>query len=137
MLRFRRRLYAWFAIFAMMVSALAPTLSRAMGPDEGGRYLIEVCSASGSSIVELPAAEAAFYRDHGVIADSSGGPQDASFEPCPCCCPHAGGVALPPATSPVLRIPEGGALLPRLFLVSPRPLFVWAPSHPRAPPARG
>lgn len=137
MLRFRRRLYAWFAIFAMMASALAPTLSRAMGPDEGGRYLIEVCSATGSRIIELPAAEAAFYRDHGVIADSSGEPQDASFEPCPYCCPHAGGAALPPAAPPALRIPEGGALLPRLFLVSPRPLFVWAPSHPRAPPARG
>ncbi|MCK2095153.1 DUF2946 family protein [Thauera aromatica] len=121
----------------MMASALAPALSRAMGPDEGGRYLIEVCSASGSRVIELPAAEAAFYRDHGVSADSGGGPQEASFEQCPYCCPHAGGAALPPAAPPALRIPEGGALLPRLFLVSPRPLFVWAPSHPRAPPARG
>ncbi len=137
MLRFRRRLYTWFAIFAMMASALAPALSRAMGPDEGGRYLIEVCSATGSRFVELSAAEAVFYHGHGVVADSEGGPQDDSFEPCPYCCPHAGGVALPPAAPPALRIPEGGALLPRLFLVSPRPLFVWASSHPRAPPVRG
>ena len=25
---------------------------------------------------------------------------------------------------------------PKLFFVSPRPLFAWSPAHPRAPPAR-
>ncbi|HAF56092.1 MAG TPA: DUF2946 domain-containing protein, partial [Thauera sp.] len=25
---------------------------------------------------------------------------------------------------------------PKLFFVSPRPLFAWSPAHPRAPPTR-
>ncbi len=45
---FRQRFFAWIAIVAMMVSALAPAISRAMGPDESGRYLIDVCSAAGT-----------------------------------------------------------------------------------------
>ena len=60
MQRFCRRLHAWIAIFAMAMSALAPAVSRAMGPDEHGRYLVQLCSAAGVEWVELTADEAAF-----------------------------------------------------------------------------
>ena len=56
---FRHRSVAWIALFAILVSALAPAISRAMGPDESGRYFIELCSAEGTNRVALTADEAA------------------------------------------------------------------------------
>lgn len=135
--RFRQGLYAWIAIFAMAMSALAPALSRAMGPDEHGRYLVELCSAAGVEWVELSAEEAAFYGETGAVSSESGPAQSVpSLDHCPYCSAQFGN-ALPP--SPDLSqsfAVAGGAVLPTLFLVAPRPLFAWSPAHPRAPPAR-
>jgi hypothetical protein len=135
--RFRQGLYAWIAIFAMAMSALAPAVSRAMGPDEHGRYLVELCSAAGVEWVELSAEEAAFYGETGAVSSESGPAQSVpSLDHCPYCSAQFGN-ALPP--SPDLSqsfAVAGGAVLPTLFLVAPRPLFAWSPAHPRAPPAR-
>lgn len=134
--RFRQGLYAWIAIFAMAMSALAPAVSRAMGPDEHGRYLVELCSAAGVEWVELSAEEAAFYGETGAVSSESGPAQSVpSLDHCPYCSAQFGN-ALPP--SPDLSqsfAVAGGAVLPTLFLVAPRPLFAWSPAHPRAPPA--
>jgi hypothetical protein len=134
--RFRQGLYAWIAIFAMAMSALAPALSRAMGPDEHGRYLVALCSAAGVEWVELSAEEAAFYGETGAVSSESGPAQSVpSLDHCPYCSAQFGN-ALPPSPdlSPSFAV-AGGAVLPTLFLVAPRPLFAWSPAHPRAPPA--
>ncbi len=96
MQRFCRRLYAWIAIFAMAMSALAPAVSRAMGPDEHGRFLVELCSAAGVEWVELTAEEAAFYGETGAVSSESDPAQSAlSLDHCPYCSAQFGN-ALPP-----------------------------------------
>ncbi|MFV8823139.1 DUF2946 domain-containing protein [Thauera sp. WH-2] len=136
MQRSRQRLFAWVAIFAMMLSALAPAISRAMGPDENGRYFVQVCSAAGIEWVAVSAAEAEFYADVETRDDKESGKGGAlSLDQCPYCSAAYTTTLLPTLASPEVFSVRGGEVLPALFLVSPRPLFVWAPSHPRAPPA--
>jgi hypothetical protein len=136
MQRFRQRLLAWIAIFAMALSALAPAVSRAMGPDDSGRYTMPLCSAAGVEWVELSAEEAAFYGATGAVSGEHEGGKLPSLEHCPYCCAHFGGALLPPSGLPAVFAVAGSAVMPALFLVAPRPLFAWSPSHPRAPPAR-
>lgn len=133
---FRQRLFAWIAMFAMLVSALAPAVSRAMGPDENGRYFIELCSAEGSSLISLTAAEAALYGDHVIPAGDGEGDESAMLENCAYCAAPFNSAMLPPAGSPPVFATAGSLPAPLLFFVSPRPLFAWSPAHPRAPPAR-
>jgi hypothetical protein len=58
------------------------------------------------------------------------------LERCPYCSASSNLAMLPPAdTMPVFAV-IGSQLAPKLFFVSPRPLFAWSPAHPRAPPAR-
>jgi hypothetical protein len=136
MQRFRQRLYAWIAIFAMALSALAPAVSRAMGPDENGRYLIQLCSAAGVEWVELSADEAAFYGDTGAVSGGQEGGKPSVLDQCPYCSAYFGSGLPPPAGLPMVFAVSGGTVMPTLFFVAPRPLFVWSPSYPRAPPAR-
>lgn len=132
----RHRLVAWIALFAMLVSALAPAISRAMGPDERGRHFIEVCSAAGANRVALTADEAAFYGAHAVPAGDGEGGDGRVLDDCSYCSAPCNTAMLPPADpSPVLAV-AGARSVPLLFLSSPRPLFAWSPAHPRAPPAR-
>jgi hypothetical protein len=133
-LRLRQRPAAWLAIFAMLLGALAPTISRAMVPGAGARLLADVCSAAGVGFVEIDRAKASRSGDAAV--DREGGQQAHSPDRCPYCCTHAGvAVASPPATGLLVASP-GSVRLPRLSFVSPRPRHAWSPSHPRAPPAR-
>ena len=133
---FRQRFLAWIALVAMVVSALAPAISRAMGPDESGRYLIEVCSAAGTHQIALTVEEAAFYGEQLIPAGDSEGDDAPMLERCPYCSASSNLAMLPPAdTMPVFAV-IGSQLAPKLFFVSPRPLFAWSPAHPRAPPAR-
>ncbi|HRP26428.1 DUF2946 domain-containing protein [Thauera sp.] len=135
MQRFHQRFLTWGALFAMLMSALAPTISRAMGPDEAGRYLIEVCSAEGTGWVAVDAAE---FAVHGGQEAPGGGDGDElpSFSHCPYCCAHTGAALLPMAARAGLAAPPASRLVPWLFLHAARPLFAWSPSHPRAPPVQ-
>ena len=126
---------AWIAIFAMMMGALAPTISRAMGPGADGRYLIEVCSADGSGWVAVDAAQ--FVLNAGQTPlEGSGEDNLSSFKHCPFCCLHAS-LALPSAAAtPDFGDHSTRVFAPRFFLDAPWTLFAWSPSHARAPPAR-
>lgn len=136
MQRFRQRLFAWVAVFAMMLSALAPAVSRAMGPDENGRYFIQVCSAAGIEWVAISADEVELYSDV-ETRDGQGGTQDApSLDQCAYCAACYSTTLPPPAFTPQVFAVAGAELAPPPFFASPRPLFAWSPSHPRAPPAR-
>lgn len=133
---FRQRFFTWIAIVAMMVSALAPAISRAMGPDENGRYFIEVCSAVGMHRIALTAEEAAFYGEQAVPAGDSEGGSAPMLDHCPYCSASFNLAMLPPADRMPVFAVVGSQSAPKLFFVSPRPLFAWSPAHPRAPPAR-
>lgn len=135
---FRHRSVAWIALFAILVSALAPAISRAMGPDESGRYFIELCSAEGTNLVAMTADEAAFYGAHAIAAGEGGdeGGDGRVLDDCSYCSAPCSTAMLPPGDpAPVFAV-AGAQSVPRLFLTSPRPLFAWSPAHPRAPPAR-
>ena len=132
---FRQRFSAWIAIVAMMVSALAPAISRAMGPDESGRYLIDVCSAAGTHQVSLTAEEAAFYGELTIPAGDGESGDATMLDHCPYCSASFNLAMLPPAGAQTVFAVIGSQLAPKLFFVAPRPLFAWSPAHPRAPPA--
>lgn len=138
--RFRHRLYTWIALFAMLAGALAPTISRAAaaGDENGVRYWLEVCSASGSNLIELGVADAGRYDGHGLVtvppADGSDAPAHLTLDHCPYCGAQAGAAALPPHHPPPLVVASRVLRVPALFLLAPRPLFAWSPARPRAPP---
>lgn len=53
---------------------------------------------------------------------------------CPSCCTHGGLPALPPTAGFMLPAARDGQAHPFLYRHSPRPLFLWAATLPRAPP---
>ncbi len=123
-----RRLFrpaTWFAIFAMLGLALAPTVSHALAASGPGNPWAEVCSVAGGK---------------GVVADAAGanGSQtDAGSHlgHCPLCGQLGSAPALPVAGSAGALVIAGADVLPALFARSPSPLFAWAAAQPRAPPA--
>ncbi|MER2553064.1 MAG: DUF2946 domain-containing protein [Thauera sp.] len=135
MQRFRQPLLAWIAIFAMALSALAPAVSRAMGPDANSRHVIQLCSAAGVEWVELSAEEAARYSEAGAVSGEHDRDTRPLLDHCPYCSAHFGSALLPPMVLSAVFAVVGSAVMPRLFLAAPRPLFAWSSSHPRAPPA--
>jgi len=123
-----RRLWAWIACFAILLNALAPSISHAISASAGQTAAwAEICSVDGARFV-------AVGTDHAQSAEGSQSPQAQPSAHCPFCSTHAGTFALP-AAAMTLRVPITGArLLPSLFYRSPQPLFSWAAANPRAPP---
>jgi hypothetical protein len=124
-----RRWLAWIAILAILLGALAPTVSHGLRAwNHSAVTWVEVCSSTGAKLIAMGSGN----------ADKKGSLPSGEHagEHCPFCLVHANDVALPPA--PVLVVPvitAGREALPRLFLHAPRTLFAWAPSQARAPPA--
>lgn len=118
----------WIACFAILMAALAPTLSRALTVARGGTVpSMEICSvAGGLTMVPIKFA-----------GQSPEAPQKSpmSMGDCPCCSMHAATLAITPT---VLVAASGElitGLLPVLFYQSITPLFAWTPVQPRGPPA--
>ncbi|APA70002.1 MULTISPECIES: DUF2946 domain-containing protein [unclassified Janthinobacterium] len=123
-----RRCAAWIACFALLLAALAPSISQAVAnaKQESGSGWAEICSVAGIRFVQV--------ADDGAADGKSGG-KAMQMEHCAFCATHAGSVGLPP--SPVLPLPVAGgtAILPALYYQSPAPLFIWSTAQSRAPPA--
>jgi Protein of unknown function (DUF2946) len=118
----RRRLSTWIAIFAVLLAALVPAVSHALGPAQGAAWF-EVCSAQGSRWVQDGAD------------DSNGAPSGLlALEHCPACASHAPALGLPPAPFAGVAAPDLGDALPQAFLEARRTLHAWASAQPRAPP---
>jgi hypothetical protein len=125
---FTRRLAAWAACLAILMSALAPSVSHALALARGVDIAwMEVCSVAGVKLVKA---------DAGV--DKAGAPAShetlAQAGHCPYCSTHAASFALPPKASPAFQLTGDAGLRPMLFYQSPRPLPVWTDAHSRAPP---
>ncbi|WP_426191169.1 DUF2946 domain-containing protein [Massilia sp. DWR3-1-1] len=116
-----RRLAAWLACLAMLFGALAPTLSQANAAAAPAGGWTQICSASGSRMVQLD------------MADPSQDP--VHLEHCPFCATHADAVALPPGAAWSVPLLLPAATHPVLFYQSPRPLAIWRAAQSRAPPA--
>jgi hypothetical protein len=124
--RQNRHRIAWLACIAILLNALMPTISHAMASsqDQSG-FWTSVCSASGTKFIPAP-----FSKPTDKNSDS----KPMSMVHCPYCLAHAGSVALLPATTLLLAPASLSYALPRLFYLSPSPLFAWASANPRAPP---
>lgn len=126
---FTRRFAAWIACFAILLAALAPSISQAVAnaKQESGSGWAEICSVAGIRFVQVD--------NDGAAAEKSGG-KAMQMEHCAFCSTHAGSVGLPPA-SPVLPllVASGTAIFPALYYQSPSPLFIWSTAQSRAPPA--
>ncbi|WP_251373313.1 DUF2946 domain-containing protein [Janthinobacterium sp. JC611] len=126
---FTRRFAAWIACFAILLAALAPSISRAVAnaKQESGSGWAEICSVAGIRFVQV---------DDDGAADGKSGGKAMQMEHCAFCSTHAGSVGLPPA-SPVLPllVASGTAIFPALYYRSPAPLFIWSAAQSRAPPS--
>jgi hypothetical protein len=125
--RITRHVAAWIACFAILLAALAPSVSLALSvAHDSGASWVEVCSAQGSKFVKVD----------GKQSGTPWAPAKAmQAEHCPFCLTHAGSMGLPPAAGFLLSLPNGTPMRPTLYFQSPRPLFIWAAPQSRAPPA--
>jgi hypothetical protein len=130
MRRFRQRCCAWIAIFAALLGALAPTVSRATARDDVRGLLVAVCSAAGTHWVAIDRTAA------DDSAGSGGGKPAVSLDRCPYCVAQAGAAALPAPTAAVPLVVPGRTPPPLVANIAPRLRQSWPPSHPRAPPGR-
>ncbi len=122
-----RRIAAWIACFAVLLAALAPSISHAISAardasDPWG----DICSQTGYQQVHT----------HGGHHHSAPSPlkKGLHFEHCPFCFTHGGSVGLPPVAAMSLPVVTATQERPFLYYQSPRPLFIWAAAQSRAPP---
>ncbi|MEQ1684931.1 MAG: DUF2946 domain-containing protein [Burkholderiaceae bacterium] len=121
--RASRVLTSWIAVLAILMAALAPSLSHALGA-KNGASLIEVCTSLGAKWVQPDGSSTEQTPASGNVHP---------FEHCPCCSLHADAIATP-AAPVVLPLMTPPALLPAAFLAAPRTLYAWVTAQPRAPP---
>lgn len=117
-LRAHRFVATWVAVLAVLMAALAPALSHAMGSS-----WVEICTVQGSKWVQV---------DEG--GDNGAPTSTHPFEHCPYCTLHVPVLGIPPVpvTLPLLLAPTDE--FPLAFLAAPRTLHAWVSAQPRAPP---
>ena len=111
------------ALFAMLMAALAPTISHALQAG-GSDVWIEVCTVLGAKRVALDPAQS---------GDQTPASMDA-MDHCPYCMLQANALGMPPATTLVSNVGLLSYQVPRTFLFAPRLQFAWTAAQPRAPP---
>lgn len=121
--RLHRRFTAWVALLALVLGALAPTVTQAMVAGGERADWLEVCSVSGMVWVKADTGELAQQPPDGSSAGQH----------CPWCTLH-GGVAGLPAAQALPELPPRLTDLPPAFYRSPLSATVWAPAQSRAPP---
>lgn len=124
----KQRFIAFIACVAVLLNALAPAISHtiAAAQDKSVSW-IEVCSASGTKLLPFPADQ---LTDKRKGNDS----KPMSMDHCAYCLSHVGSFGLLGDSNFTPAPVNLSYSLPKLFYHSPRPLFVWAASNPRAPP---
>ena len=114
---------AWIALFAILLNALAPTLSYAMASPAERKLIVELCTSYNLKQVLV-----------GETPDSS---QPEAFKHCPFC---LSGIQTPPAppiaATPADLPPDTVLIVVRDVHAIPDQLLYWSASHNRGPPAR-
>lgn len=119
-----QRFASWIATFAIMLAALAPTVSQALvASGLAGSGWIEVCTAQGTRWVvvgEEVSPDAPVKHYEGV---------------CAYCFTHAGSFGLPPNVAVAISIHDEYPLQVLALPTDPiRVSSVWSPHQTRAPP---
>jgi hypothetical protein len=130
--RRNRQLISWLACMAIVLNALAPAVSHAMAKIQGDSAPWEqICSVSGIKFVPMAFGPSTSTQQADQKGDNT---QPMSMQHFPYCLVHAGSIAVLTEYGFDLYQADLSYSLPELFYQSPRPLFVWAASSPRAPP---
>lgn len=133
--RSHRVLKTWFATLALLVAALAPTLTQAFGLG-GAKSWAEVCDAAGRITWVQVSGNSAAAPDAGDPAPTT--PAHAAqhiLDHCTGCPMHAVALAMPLVPGLVVAPSEADSAPPLAFLAAPRTLHAWVSAQPRAPPA--
>lgn len=130
-----RPLHIWIACLAILMNALAPSISHAVAFLHGQAPAWEICRADGSAVQSAPAGDVVKT----ILVSDSGKRQApykamSSMDDCGYCTPHAGSYGLLPAVVSGLGQFGTHQILPFLFYRSPAPLTAWSASRPRGPP---
>jgi len=120
-------LTSWMALVAVLMVALAPTISFALGAGSS-RAWIEVCSSTGSKWVRTQADPA-----EPTPLTAAAHP----FEHCPYCSLQADALPVPLAPPDLPLPPPAADDMPAVFLHAARTLHAWVHAQPRAPPQFG
>lgn len=115
------RLQIWIACFAILMNALAPSISHALAAAGAMPAVVEICTVEGRVAAVLD--DAAPLSGMSAMAD------------CAYCLPHGGSDLLTPPAPTALGLSGGHALRPFLFYRAPTPLLVLSAAPPRGPPA--
>jgi hypothetical protein len=127
--RAQRQLATWFAMLAILMASLAPSVSHALGLTRDASW-IEVCSAQGARWVKGDSSDS-------ISNESESGSVPAAahlLDHCPYCSVHMPAWGLPPAheVAPLALGLEDK--LPPAFLAARRTPHAWVTAQPRAPP---
>lgn len=129
--RTHRRLTAWLTALAVMLCGLLPVLSHAVVSVQGDTPgWVEVCTVSGMAWVKPLPTDSGNERPLSHPMPGS----LVSLDHCGWCATHNPLTGLPPLVAALVAPPSFGPSVPPAFLYAPRPLFVWAAAHSRAPP---
>lgn len=121
--RTTRSLTSWLAILALLMAALAPAVSQAVGTQRGPSWL-EVCTSFGATLL----------RAQQPGDDAPATPDAQVFEHCAYCSVHAHTLALPPVAGVEALLLPLSHRTPTAFLAAPGTLHAWVSAQPRAPP---
>jgi hypothetical protein len=120
------RLTVWIASFAILLAALAPSISHAVAAAQGvPNGWMEICTVEGAKLVQIA---------DGQPAKPAPGNKAAHLEHCPFCLNHAVSPGLLSVFDFTIPVVESSAVLPLLFYQASHPLFAWTAAQPRAPP---
>jgi hypothetical protein len=119
----RRLRFVWLALFAVLLNALAPTVSHALAASRP-TIPVDVCSVDGGAPFAAAAA-LLMQDDHGAMGLAGD---------CGYCLAHAGSHGLPPPVHALFVPALGAEPRPFLFHHAPRPLAIWLAAVPRGPP---
>lgn len=124
-----RRLHIWIACLAILLNALAPSISHAIAAARGDAPAWQICRTDASRYA-APALAAAGEP----LAPSRQDKMQAG-EHCAYCLPHGASFALPPEAILAFGVFAQQRIVPLLFYRSPQPLTAWSAARPRGPPA--
>jgi hypothetical protein len=120
------RLATWIAALAVLLAALAPAVSHAVGSRDAATW-VEICTTLGSKWIQRSVAPGEGPAEPAPVLKHA-------LEHCPYCSIHTPVADLPPAASPVVPATALSHAVPRAFLEARHTLHAWVRAQPRAPP---
>lgn len=131
----KKILTSWIAIFAILLSALAPSISSAFTLRSGNTAIwTEICSASNVYSSNTKVSKKILVKLSTSVPASTDTSDTHQGKHCPFCLPHAGNFALPPALMPGVVLLVTRDVFPPLYYQAPSLLFSWVTANPRGPP---